>query len=167
MADMADWFKVTIAFGECGVGDKGQTLIDSFGRLLIESGGRYDAGMYSQRSEDFEKMFYYFSPGAMEIAGTIVNAFGGVPCSAPSRGTANLCAGNARAMDLLPVQIEAEPEVRVNAGVEGKHTCKCGLVWMLIQRKVPPRDKDDISCTCGRTLVSWNGGCVWTAKLIE
>ena len=55
----------------------------------------------------------------------------------------------------------------VNAGVEGRNTCECGRVWELTQRKEPQRDKDDISCTCGRTLVSWNGGCVWKAKLVS
>ncbi len=56
---------------------------------------------------------------------------------------------------------------KVNAGKEGENTCPdCGRVWLLTKRKVPQRDKDDISCTCGRTLVSWNGGCVWTAELI-
>ena len=55
----------------------------------------------------------------------------------------------------------------VNAGVEGKNICECGRVWMLTQRKVPQRDKDYLSCTCGSILVSWNGGCVWTAELID
>jgi hypothetical protein len=66
--------------------------------------------MFSQRSDDFEKVFYYFSPGAMTIAGIIVNSFGGVPCSAPARGTVDLCAGDALALDMLPIQIEAETE---------------------------------------------------------
>jgi hypothetical protein len=57
--------------------------------------------------------------------------------------------------------------MEVNSGVEGKNTCQCGRVWFLTQRKRGQRDKDDLSCTCGRTLVSWNGGCVWTAKLIK
>jgi hypothetical protein len=54
----------------------------------------------------------------------------------------------------------------VNSGVEGEKTCLCGRVWLLSKRDVPQRDKDDISCTCGRVLVSWNGGCVWKAILI-
>ena len=40
-------------------------------------------------------------------------------------------------------------------------------MWLLAKRNVPQRDKDDISCTCGKTLVSRNGGCVWTAELIR
>jgi hypothetical protein len=57
--------------------------------------------------------------------------------------------------------------MEVNSGVEGKTTCECGRVWLLTQHKRAQRDKDDISCTCGRILVSWNGGCVWTAELIR
>jgi hypothetical protein len=60
-----------------------------------------------------------------------------------------------------------EENMAVNSGVEGNNTCECGRVWLLSKRSVPQRDKDDISCTCGKTLVSWNGGCVWTAKLIK
>jgi hypothetical protein len=54
----------------------------------------------------------------------------------------------------------------VNAGVEGERACECGRVWLLSKRSVPQRDKDDISCTCGQVLVSWNGGCVWKTKLV-
>lgn len=54
----------------------------------------------------------------------------------------------------------------VNSGVEGENTCLCGRVWLLAKRSAPQRDKDDICCTCGRVLVSWNGGCVWEATLI-
>lgn len=56
---------------------------------------------------------------------------------------------------------------RVNSGVEGENICACGRVWLLTQRKRAQRDKDDISCTCGRILVRWNGGCVWTVKLLK
>lgn len=55
----------------------------------------------------------------------------------------------------------------VNAAVKGKNTCECGRVWNLTQRKVPMRDKDSIQCLCGKTLVSWNGGCIWDADLIQ
>jgi hypothetical protein len=33
----------------------------------------------------------------------------------------------------------------VNCGVEGEKICLCGRVWLLSERKVPQRDKDDIS----------------------
>ena len=56
---------------------------------------------------------------------------------------------------------------KVNAGKEGRHRCVCGRVWELSERKVPMRDKDSLACDCGATLVSWNGGCVWNATLIE
>jgi hypothetical protein len=59
------------------------------------------------------------------------------------------------------------PDPEVNGGVEGKNTCECGRVWLLAERKTPQRDKDEIICPCGKVLVSWNGGCVWTAKLVK
>ena len=47
-------------------------------------------------------------------------------------------------------------------------TCKhCGRVWELSGVNVPMRDKDKIVCKCGETLFSWNGGVVFTAKLIS
>lgn len=69
----------------------------------------------------------------------------------------------------IDVREEPPTEIppRVNSGKEGEKPCECGRVWLLAKRNEPQRDKDDISCTCGRTLVSWNGGCVWTAKLIK
>jgi hypothetical protein len=56
---------------------------------------------------------------------------------------------------------------QVNAGKKGNHTCECGREWYLSKRKEPMRDKDEISCYCGATLVGWNGGCVWTATLVK
>lgn len=56
---------------------------------------------------------------------------------------------------------------RTNAAVEGKNTCECGLVWFLTEHKTPGRDQDDIRCTCGAILAKWNGGCYWTAELVE
>lgn len=55
----------------------------------------------------------------------------------------------------------------VNAGKEGPYTCECGRVWELRKRKVPQRDIDSESCICGRSLVSWNGGCVWRVEFIK
>jgi len=64
-------------------------------------------------------------------------------------------------------KIPRASNMEVNSGVEGENTCECGRVWLLAKRKVPQRDKDDLSCNCGKKLVRWNGGCVWTAQLIK
>ena len=29
------------------------------------------------------------------------------------------------------------------------------------------RDKDELKCKCGETLISWNGGEVWDKKLLK
>ena len=57
--------------------------------------------------------------------------------------------------------------MEVDFGVEGRNTCECGRVWLLKEIRVPQRDKNSIECTCGRTLISWNGECFWKAELIE
>jgi len=46
--------------------------------------------------------------------------------------------------------------------------CECGLTWKLTKHKAPfgIRDSDSLTCTCGRELISWNGGCIWVAELI-
>jgi hypothetical protein len=100
---METWYKVTLPFADCGIAGKGQRLQDAFMALLIANGGLpKDAAMFSQRSEDFNEMFYYFSPAAIRIAKLLIEGHGAVPCSAPLRGTVNLAAGDAVAFDLWP-----------------------------------------------------------------
>ena len=106
------WHKVTLPFKECGITGKGQQLRDAFATLLIANGGQpIDAALFSQPSHDFESMFYYFSPSAVQIAKHLVEGFAGVPCSAPIRTmTFALEAGDARAFDLL--DLEPPPGLR-------------------------------------------------------
>jgi hypothetical protein len=40
-------------------------------------------------------------------------------------------------------------------------TCECGLKWRLRRVKTIMRDSDSANCTCGRDLISWNGGHMW------
>lgn len=44
-------------------------------------------------------------------------------------------------------------------------TCDCGKRWTIYKRSVPMRDKDSIECDCGKTLLRWNGGVMYTAEL--
>ena len=46
-------------------------------------------------------------------------------------------------------------------------TCKqCGSTYSTRRIKIIMRDKDSIACeVCGETLISWNGGEMWEAKL--
>jgi hypothetical protein len=99
---MQSWYKVTLPFADCGTGGKGHRLQEAFMHLLIANGGLpKDAAMFSQRSEDFNEVFYYFSPSAMRIAKILIEGHGAVPCPAPLRGTVNLAAGDTSVFDLL------------------------------------------------------------------
>jgi hypothetical protein len=100
---MGTWYKVTFRFKDCGVGGKGQQLQDAFASLLIATGGMpRDGALFFQRSDDFEQMFYYFSPTATQIAGAsaIIETHGGVPCPPPSERV-NLAVGDDRAREML------------------------------------------------------------------
>jgi hypothetical protein len=46
-------------------------------------------------------------------------------------------------------------------------SCDCGRLWLLTRRKRTLRDKDELYCVCGRTIASWDGVSVWTAKLLK
>jgi hypothetical protein len=48
-------------------------------------------------------------------------------------------------------------------------TCrKCGAVYEVRRIPLPLRDKDRIDCEfCGEELIGWNGGVMYTAKLIK
>jgi|GEM_PF-1875566 len=54
-------------------------------------------------------------------------------------------------------------------GYKGKITCsKCGAEYNLYETKLMMRDIDSEKCDiCGTTLKSWNGGVMYSAKLIE
>lgn len=97
------WYKVTLAYEECGVAGKGQKLQDAFAQLLMRNGGKpWDAALFSQRSDDFDKVFYYFSPSSLVVAKSLIEASGAVPCPAPSRSPLlQMATGDARAWDIL------------------------------------------------------------------
>jgi hypothetical protein len=83
---METWHKITIPFKDCGVAGKGQHLQDDFAALLIANGGKpWTAALFSQRSNDFENVFYYFSPDAMQIARGLIENYKTVPCDRPPR----------------------------------------------------------------------------------
>lgn len=50
-----------------------------------------------------------------------------------------------------------------------ERTCStCGAVYELTEHKVPMRDRDSERCEfCGTKIISCNGGCIWTKKLVS
>jgi hypothetical protein len=103
---MTTWYKITFPFRECGVDGKGQRLQNAFATVLIANGGKpWTAALFSRRSDDFESMFYYFSPDAMQIAKGLIESYKPVPCDRPPRPTienhVSLSVGDARVFELL------------------------------------------------------------------
>lgn len=45
-------------------------------------------------------------------------------------------------------------------------TCECGRTWRMRKIKTIMRDSDSFDCACGRELISWNGGHMWTGELV-
>jgi len=45
---------------------------------------------------------------------------------------------------------------------------KCGAKYKITKIKIPMRDKDSIECNhCNSTIISWNGGVMYTDKEIS
>jgi len=100
------WHKVTLPFEECGIAGKGRQLRDAFTTLLIANGGQpRDAALFSQTSDDYKSVFFYFSPAAVQIARSLIEQWHPVPCSGPPfpGKLVSLEAGDQRVWDLLGV----------------------------------------------------------------
>lgn len=61
--------------------------------------------MFTNHEKSFEKSFYYFSPGASAIAGSLIEKYSGVRCPAPEREAVTLLVGHSDAREtLLPTK---------------------------------------------------------------
>ena len=97
---MGTWYKVTMPKTDWNIDGKAQQLIDAFGDRLVFSGAtQRDAAMFSQI--DGDNVNFYFSPAAMNIARSLIQNCGGVPCSAPQRKQVNPAVGDANGIDDL------------------------------------------------------------------
>ena len=49
-----------------------------------------------------------------------------------------------------------------------KYCNKCGSKYELTEHSIMFRDKDSLDCDiCGEEIIRWNGGCIWSSKLLE
>jgi hypothetical protein len=71
-----------------------------FEAIFMTHGGPRDAAMFSNQDPARDHEFY-FSPGALRIAGDIIRRYGGAPCETPSQSEAALLVGEADARRLL------------------------------------------------------------------
>ena len=80
---MSGWYRVTLPYSEAGMAGKGRLLQDAFEVSFMSDHAPADAALFTRRSDDFENVFYYFTPGAVRIAKGMIDSLRGVACSAP------------------------------------------------------------------------------------
>jgi hypothetical protein len=113
-ASKASWYKITFRVNDCVIGGKGQRLQDAFLALLIANGGTpWTAALFSQLSNDYNRVYYYASPDAMQIARVLIESYGATACDQPPRPSTDvfgvrLSVGDARVFELLWPSIPAE-----------------------------------------------------------
>jgi hypothetical protein len=81
---MSSWYKVTVKYEDTIPQRAGKSLQDAFLAILVSNGTPKDAALFGDRSDDFERYFYYFSPAAYRIASQLIDSHEGVPCPKPS-----------------------------------------------------------------------------------
>ena len=86
---------------ESVVDGKGWKLQSAFETIFLANGGPPDAAMFTN-DVDVDSVIYYFSPGALRIAGNLLTSYGAVPCSRPVRDSVALLVGEQSALDALP-----------------------------------------------------------------
>lgn len=89
------WYKVTLSANDLIFG-RGLILQDEFRALYVRSGGsRKDAVMLTAANHIPSGNPYYFSPGAVRIARSVILRWGGKECPAPTspKGLAKLVGG--------------------------------------------------------------------------
>lgn len=68
--------------------------------MFVAYGSPANAAMFKVTDNNLSKCYFYFSPGAVKIAGTLINSYGGAACERPPR-TAAFIVGDADARQSL------------------------------------------------------------------
>ena len=90
---MGSWYKVAFPTTEAGHVE-GASLQYAFEMLFNFRGKPNEAALFIDRSSSSGTRQFYFSPGAVLIAGVLLVAHGAVACSAPRRDEVMLCVGD-------------------------------------------------------------------------
>lgn len=96
---MESWYKVTMTDADI-TAHRYTKLQRDFEALFMAALGPRDAAMFSNSDPVLDHQFY-FSPGAVRIAKTLIEINGGVPCQSPSASEVDLLVGEADARRLL------------------------------------------------------------------
>lgn len=96
------WYKVHIPSSEPDAAIRGVRLQNDYSRIFVKRRGPKDALLLANAARDD----YYFSPGAVLIAESLVLDSGGVPCPRPERGQVSLLVGSIHSVDrVLPKRV--------------------------------------------------------------
>jgi hypothetical protein len=80
---MENWYKVTFPASEIGSGGKVNALQQAFETLFTQHRAPSNAALFTSPDATLANYFYYFSPGAADIAKPLIESFGGLPSPAP------------------------------------------------------------------------------------
>jgi hypothetical protein len=94
---MRKWHRVTLSAEEARDG-KHVRLQRAFEPLFVRLGAPSEAGMFARWNGD--SFDYFFSPGAIEIAESIIRAYGGVECEPPKASTLSVVVANIHGQDI-------------------------------------------------------------------
>ena len=93
------WFKVVMSNDDI-VSRKHIRLQDTFENLFSAAGAPRNAAMFANR-DMARGDWFFFSPGAMNIASALVLSHGAVECPSPRRSAVSLLVGHPGCADVL------------------------------------------------------------------
>lgn len=104
---MENWYKVTLPYGKSAA--LANQLQLAFEIAWEAHGSQPDAALFTNHDSGHDHEFIYFSPGAAEIAKSIIRKFEGVACLPPERGGTMLLVGHPDAREsLLPEGLDSD-----------------------------------------------------------
>src|SRR5262245_37734430 len=78
------WYKVVMTSQDISTHSDSQ-LVEAFKQVFMGSNFPQDAALFSNDFPPGEDLIYYFSPGAVRIAGGLLSLYSGMPCEEPPR----------------------------------------------------------------------------------
>jgi hypothetical protein len=81
---MMSWYKVAMTSRDI-TARRDDHLEDTFKQVLTEARFPQDAALFSNDFPPGEDLIYFFSPGAVRIAESLISLYSGVPCEGPPK----------------------------------------------------------------------------------
>jgi hypothetical protein len=113
MISAGQWYRVTMAAADCAMREKARTMQDAFDALFAKNGSPHQAALFVSRDDRFETYHFYFSPGAAEIAHSLIECYSCEACAPPVREEYRpvLLVGHPDAREaLLPTAVKPKSE---------------------------------------------------------